>query len=84
MITGSFPFTPSCPGRASFTHGIVSAIRNSPNLVFIQSDADIAPGSGGGGLFTTDGKLVGILSLSETEDQAVGIYMSIPIDYAAS
>jgi len=82
VIAASFPLYPELPGPASFTHGIVSATRNSPNLVFIQSDADIAQGSGGGGLFTTDGKLVGILSLSETEDEAVGIYMSIPIDSA--
>jgi serine protease Do len=80
VISAGFPLSVELPGPVTFTAGIVSALRTATNFYYIQSDADIAPGSGGGGLFTLDGKLVAISSLA----QADGIYLYIPIDAAAS
>lgn len=72
-------------GPASFTAGIVSAIRNLPSantdnpnvrLDYIQMDADINPGNSGGGLFNLNGELIGIPAYGF----ATGINASIPID----
>jgi serine protease Do len=81
VIAASYPLSSDLTGPATFDVGIVSALRTSiPDNYFIQSDADIAQGSGGGGLFTMDGKVVGIASLGISD----GIYEFIPIDAAAT
>ena len=49
-------------------------------LNYIQIDADINPGNSGGGLFTADGKLVGIPAYSD----ATGVNFAVPIDAASS
>ncbi len=90
IITCGFPlgeelFGSAQFGPASFNHGMVSAIRNlasgnteNPNvkLDYIQIDADINPGNSGGGLFTLDGKLIGIPAYGF----ATGVNTAIPID----
>jgi serine protease Do len=78
VIAAGYPLNDDLPGPASFTYGIVSALRTSTDFFFIQSEAPIAPGSGGGGLFTLDGKVIGLSSLAE----ATGIYLFVPIDLA--
>ncbi len=80
VICAGFPLSPELPGPATFTVGIVSALRTAADFYFIQSDASIGIGSGGGGLFALDGKLTAIAS----EQRADGIYLFIPIDAAAS
>ncbi|MEL7562665.1 trypsin-like peptidase domain-containing protein [Dehalogenimonas sp. 4OHTPN] len=80
VIAAGFPLSPELDGPATFTVGIVSALRTAADYYFVQSDADIAPGSGGGGLFTLDGRLVAVASLA----QADGIYLYIPVNAAAS
>jgi serine protease Do len=81
VIAASYPLSNELDGPATFDVGIVSALRTSvPDNYFIQSDADIAQGSGGGGLFTLDGKLVGIASLGIAD----GIYEYIPVNAAAT
>ncbi|APV45386.1 serine protease Do [Dehalogenimonas formicexedens] len=81
VISASYPLSDELHGPATFDTGIVSALRTDiPANYFIQSDADIAQGSGGGGLFTMDGKLVGIASLGIAD----GIYDYIPVDAAAT
>jgi len=81
VLSASYPLSSELTGPATFDVGIVSALRTSiPDNYFIQSDADISQGSGGGGLFTLDGKLVGIASLGIAD----GIYDFIPIDAAAT
>jgi len=81
VIAASYPLSTELDGPATFTTGIVSALRTTiPDNYFIQSDADIAQGSGGGGLFTLDGKLVGIASLGIAD----GIYEYVPVDAAAT
>ncbi|PPD58007.1 S1C family serine protease [Dehalogenimonas etheniformans] len=90
ILTCGFPlgsdlFGNAVFGPATFNAGVVSAIRNLPSgntdnpaftLNYIQIDADINPGNSGGGLFTLDGKLVGIPSYGF----ATGINTAIPID----
>jgi serine protease Do len=81
VLAASYPLSTELTGPATFTIGIVSALRTSiPDNYFIQTDADISQGSGGGGLFTLDGKVVGIASLGIAD----GIYEFIPIDAAAT
>ncbi|XUX00262.1 MAG: trypsin-like peptidase domain-containing protein [Dehalogenimonas sp.] len=81
VISVSYPLSDELHGPATFDVGIVSSLRmDIPTNYFIQSDADIAQGSGGGGLFTLDGKLVGIASLGIAD----GIYEYIPVDAAAT
>lgn len=79
VIAAGYPLSDELPGPASFTYGIVSALRTGADFYFIQSEVPISQGSGGGGLFTMDGKVVGLSSLAE----AVGIYLFVPIDLGA-
>jgi serine protease Do len=90
ILTCGFPlgsdlFGNATFGPATFNAGVVSAIRNLPSgntdnpavkLDYIQIDADINPGNSGGGLFTLDGKLIGIPAYGF----ATGINAAIPID----
>jgi serine protease Do len=90
ILTCGFPlgtdlFGNAAFGPATFNAGVVSAIRNLPSantdnpavtLNYIQIDADINPGNSGGGLFTLDGKLIGIPAYGF----ATGINAAIPID----
>ena len=73
-------------GTATF--GIVSG--NNRNLIdgdsvntflfYIQHDAAINSGNSGGGLFTLDGKVIGINSVKYVSDSIEGLNFSIPID----
>lgn len=90
ILTCGFPlgsdlFGNAVFGPATFNSGVVSAIRNLPSgntnnpavtLNYIQIDADINPGNSGGGLFTLDGKFVGIPAYGF----ATGVNAAIPID----
>jgi hypothetical protein len=64
--------------RHSISEGIISRLHaNKDGLELIQSTAAIEPGSSGGGLFNTSGKLVGITSSKISGSQ--GINFSIKI-----
>jgi serine protease Do len=90
ILTCGFPlgadlFGSATFGPATFNAGVVSAIRNLPSgntnnpavtLNYIQIDADINPGNSGGGLFTLDGKFIGIPAYGF----ATGVNAAIPID----
>ena len=94
ILTCGFPlgsdlFGNAVFGPATFNAGVVSAIRNLPSgntsnpaftLNYIQIDADINPGNSGGGLFTLDGKLIGIPAYGF----ATGVNTAIPIDAVQS
>ncbi|MBI5816978.1 MAG: trypsin-like peptidase domain-containing protein [Candidatus Yonathbacteria bacterium] len=53
--------------ESTFTKGVVSAIKNSPNNDFkiFQTDAKVSKGSSGGPLFDADGEVAGLVT-SET------------------
>ncbi len=55
---------------------------NDYNATYIQHDASINPGNSGGGLFTIDGKLVGINSLKFVDDTIDNMGFAIPINVA--
>jgi len=81
VMAAGFPLGVDLPGPASFTRGIISAIRVGPGQPQIQIDATINPGNSGGCLFTLEGKMIGIPSAAvlppgDFED----INLAIPID----
>ena len=85
IVAGGFPMGTSLPGPATFTQGIVSALRTYPNNAgtpapWIQIDVPVNPGNSGGCLFTETGKMIGIPSAgiddgSDFED----INLAIPV-----
>jgi serine protease Do len=80
IVAGGFPMGTSLPGPASFTQGIVSALRTYGGSPWIQIDVAVNPGNSGGCLFTETGKMIGIPSAgiddgSDFED----INLAIPI-----
>ena len=67
------------------TDGIVSAVNravevegNEMNL--IQTDAAISPGNSGGGLFNTNGELIGIVNAKYSDEDAEGLGFAIPVN----
>jgi S1-C subfamily serine protease len=83
VIAGGFPLGSDLPGPASFTQGVISAIRTLDGQKYIQSDVQINPGNSGGALVArSSGKLIGITSagiLPQNQD-IEGIGLAIPID----
>ncbi len=55
----------------SISDGLVSAVRAYGTFPLIQTNAPISRGSSGGGLFDTDGRLVGITTASAIEGQNI-------------
>ena len=84
VITAGFPLGTDLPGPATFTKGIVSAIRNFQGLNYIQTDAPINPGNSGGCVIDLTGNVIGIVDaevappLADAED----LNLAIPIDEA--
>lgn len=85
------PFGFGRDGRATMTHGVVSAVgRSLPALgvledryygSLIQTDAPINPGNSGGPLLNIDGQVIGINSaIYSTSRGSQGIGFAIPID----
>lgn len=65
----------------TLTDGIISALRRDKDgvtLRYIQTSAPISPGSSGGGLFDSDGKLIGITAMYRIESQ--NLNFAIPIN----
>ena len=48
--------------KYTFTRGVVSQLREHEGGKLVQFDASISPGNSGGGLFDTNGKLIGLPS----------------------
>lgn len=63
----------------SLSDGIVSAVRVSDGTTFIQTTAPISPGSSGGGIFNTDGELIGITTFMLRDSQ--NLNFAISADY---
>lgn len=55
----------------SLTEGLVSALRKEGDAFVIQTSAAISPGSSGGGLFDTRGRLIGITTKTRTDGQSL-------------
>ena len=64
----------------SLSTGVISQLRQDGNERFVQTDAAISPGSSGGGLFDSDGNLVGITTEKLVDEEVEGIGFAIPAD----
>jgi serine protease Do len=94
IVAGGFPMGTSLPGPATFTQGIVSALRTYPNNAgtpqsWIQIDVPVNPGNSGGCLFTETGKMIGIPSAgiddgSDFEDINLAIPVSLITPFVAA
>lgn len=67
--------------QGTITFGIVSAIRETNNGNYIQTDASINPGNSGGPLINMDGEVIGINTwIASQSGENIGLGFSIPID----
>ena len=64
----------------TLTSGLISQLRHDEGVRVIQTNAAISPGSSGGGLFDSEGNLVGITTSVFAEDDAQGLNFAIPAD----
>lgn len=55
----------------TLTEGLVSALRKEGEVFVVQTSAAISPGSSGGGLFDTRGRLVGITTKTRADGQSL-------------
>jgi len=86
VMAVGFPGGPDLPGPATFTAGIVSALRTDSGSTFIQTDAPINEGNSGGCLVTLSGKMIGIPSGEfATQGQVFNdVNFAIPISQVAA
>ncbi len=59
--------------------GLISSLRKIPGGVVIQMTTPISPGSSGGGLFDSRGRLIGITSYYEKEGQQLNF--ALPVEW---
>jgi serine protease Do len=79
VVAVGFPLGPLLAGPASFTSGIVSALRTIDGLQYIQTDAAINQGNSGGPLVDMRGRVQGICTAALVDSNAQGIGLVIPI-----
>jgi serine protease Do len=63
----------------TLSDGLVSSLREAPQGTYIQTSAPVSPGSSGGGLFDTSGKLVGIVTFQHKFGQ--NLNFAVPVDW---
>jgi S1-C subfamily serine protease len=82
VMAGGFPAGLDLPGPATFTTGVVSALRTYSGSNYIQTDATVNPGNSGGCLFTLSGKMIGVPSqgIVSPVDDFEEINLAIPIN----
>ena len=71
--------------RGTATSGIISALRRpvtveGVEMELVQTDAAISPGNSGGGLFSSSGRLIGIVNAKASGSNAEGLGFAIPIN----
>jgi tetratricopeptide (TPR) repeat protein len=73
LATGEHVYAVGSPEglELTFSEGLISALRDSGGAHVIQTTAPISPGSSGGGLFDTHGKLIGITTFYLNEGQSL-------------
>jgi S1-C subfamily serine protease len=81
LLIGGFPLGMELTGPATFTQGIVSALRTINGLNYIQTDAPINPGNSGGPVIDMQGTLVGICVAAVTDPSTTveGLGLVIPV-----
>tara|TARA_B100000315_G_scaffold100902_1_gene92733 strand:+ start:8083 stop:9066 length:984 start_codon:yes stop_codon:yes gene_type:complete len=73
-----FPYISYLEDPATFTAGIVSAIRTIDSIEYIQTDAAVNPGNSGGPLINLKGEVIGLITWGLYE----GLNFAIPIEQA--
>ncbi|MBE8158459.1 MAG: trypsin-like serine protease [Betaproteobacteria bacterium] len=66
----------------SLSSGLISQLRQGGGERIIQTDAAISPGSSGGGLFDSEGNLIGITTAVHKDADAENVGFAIPADLA--
>ena len=86
VMAMGFPAGTDLPGPATFTAGVVSAMRVYSGATYIQTDTPINPGNSGGCLFTLGGKMIGIptATLVPSSQDFEDINLVIPIDQVSA
>jgi serine protease Do len=64
----------------TMSRGIISNKIAYNNSAILQTDAAVSPGSSGGGLFDTHGKLIGIIFLKNRAEGVEGIGFALPTE----
>ena len=84
VVAIGFPLGLELGGSATFTKGIVSAVRtiSFDNYEYVQTDAAINPGNSGGPLVNLKGEVIGINTWIFPGAQGLGF--SVPIDVVKS
>lgn len=59
----------------TFSEGVISALRETDGVHMVQTSAPTSPGSSGGGLFDSEGNLVGITTFQLREGQSLNFAM---------
>ena len=82
VLAAGFPGGTNLTGPATFTAGIISALRTYSDASYIQTDAAVNPGNSGGCLVTLSGKMVGIptAGITPPTQDFENINLAIPID----
>lgn len=86
VMAMGFPIGPDLPGPATFTAGVVSAIREYSGEDYIQTDTPLNPGNSGGCLFDLNGKMLGIPTaiITPNNHDFEDINLVIPIEQASA
>ena len=63
----------------TISDGIVSALRESQGSKMIQTSAPVSPGSSGGGLFDTSGRMIGVVTFQTKVGQ--NLNFAVPADW---
>jgi S1-C subfamily serine protease len=81
VLVVGFPLGLELTGPASFSNGIVSALRTIDGLDYLQTDAAINSGSSGGPVVNMQGMLVGlcVASVTDPNKTVVGLGLVIPV-----
>ena len=86
VVAMGFPLLFDLPGQATFTSGIVSAVRTLDGFTWIQTDAAINHGNSGGPLVNMKGEVIGIVTARYFEEDdgtpIDNIGFAVPIDEA--
>ncbi len=65
----------------SYSTGVVASVREYGGTTYVQSTAPISPGSSGGGLFDSSGRLIGIADVVVSDDGAENLNLFVHVDY---
>ena len=67
--------------EGTFSKGIVSAIRIAGGNKWIQIDAPISPGSSGGAVLNSAGKVIGVITSTHRDPEAQNLNFVVPSNY---